>query len=210
MVVGASTTGPGWHARCWHRVARSSSHNAATPWLNCAQACIHEQELQAWLDGRPSPSAYSQLSLARQQQSGQVTAGLRRIVLFSLNDYLGLSTHPEVRAAAAAAAQQVRAASWGRQAMRVAHHQRGLTQLSVLLRDAGGLRPSQLSPGWRLHHGAQAAGADPGSAQGHAGRAAVPHRLRCQHGRRVGAGSASSQQQRQRRACWRRRGRHLQ
>ena len=37
----------------------------------------------------------------------QHSPGLRRLVLFSLNDYLGLSCHPDVCRAAAEAAQQV-------------------------------------------------------------------------------------------------------
>jgi 7-keto-8-aminopelargonate synthetase-like enzyme len=45
----------------------------------------------------------------QQQQEQQLPdmPGYKRLVLFSLNDYMGLSTHPDVRAAAAAAAAQV-------------------------------------------------------------------------------------------------------
>lgn len=90
-------------------------------WL--LQALIHESELEAWLAGLPSPdSSCSGLLLTHNQTSPQhhnvpqqcpgsclqqQNPGLRKLVLFSLNDYLGLSCHSDVCRAAAEAAQQV-------------------------------------------------------------------------------------------------------
>jgi hypothetical protein len=88
------------------------------------QAYVHEAEFDAWLAGQPSPNICTSLDQLQQQQQQQLLQiqqqlpyqeqqqlvdipGFRRLVLFSLNDYMGLSAHPDVRAATAAAAQQV-------------------------------------------------------------------------------------------------------
>ncbi len=55
--------------------------------------------MEAWLSGREPPPASSTGACSQAQQ---VT-----IKLFSLNDYIGLSNHPRVCKAAAAAALQV-------------------------------------------------------------------------------------------------------
>lgn len=93
------------------------------------QASIHPEQLDAWLDGGPAPSGAHTLfgdvlsnaaataaaaaaaaalaaAQAQAQQEQQQAGGqqLRPLRLFGLNDYMGLSTHPDVRAAAAAAA----------------------------------------------------------------------------------------------------------
>jgi len=100
------------------------NHSPITHWLTwLLQALIHESELDAWLAGQPSPDSScsgpllqpNQLSALHhnipQQCPGtclqQHSPGLRKLVLFSLNDYLGLSCHPDVCRAAAEAAQQV-------------------------------------------------------------------------------------------------------
>jgi 8-amino-7-oxononanoate synthase len=59
------------------------------------QASMPQADIDAWVEGR-APASAAMPSLA--------AAELRTIKLFSLNDYLGLSSHPDVRAAAADAA----------------------------------------------------------------------------------------------------------
>jgi 7-keto-8-aminopelargonate synthetase-like enzyme len=96
------------------------------------QALISEADLEAWVAGAPPPANTNGLALWRspgqQQQRSEhagvvqhwgeqqspgtrgVAAGrsaLRTLKLFSLNDYLGLASHPEVCEAAASAARQV-------------------------------------------------------------------------------------------------------
>eukprot|EP00775_Hariotina_reticulata_P014116 gene14116-14245_t len=72
------------------------------------QAYLHQGELDAWLEGNYSPDSCTGLDLNPQHRSPTLQQHeLRLVTLFSLNDYLGLSTHSAVRAAAAAAAMQV-------------------------------------------------------------------------------------------------------
>lgn len=75
---------------CCRRRRRRSNLCASFP-----QASLPQADIDAWVEGRPPPSA-AMPSLA--------AAEMRTIKLFSLNDYLGLSSHPDVRAAAADAA----------------------------------------------------------------------------------------------------------
>lgn len=68
------------------------------PGRSAVEVLLPEADLQAWLAGAPPPLQGRALPAL----SG--CEGLRTLRLFSLNDYLGLSTHPEVREATAAAA----------------------------------------------------------------------------------------------------------
>lgn len=74
------------------------------------QALVHPLELEAWVSGAP-PRGDASLLLSPDELATAATAAnehppnsLRRITLFSLNDYLGLSAHPDVRRAASQAA----------------------------------------------------------------------------------------------------------
>jgi 7-keto-8-aminopelargonate synthetase-like enzyme len=74
------------------------------------QAYLHQGELEAWLEGSYSPDSCTGLNLDLCHCSPTLLQHeLRLVTLFSLNDYLGLSTHSAVKAAAAAAAIQVSA-----------------------------------------------------------------------------------------------------
>lgn len=68
---------------------------------------MHANDLQAWIDGTPPPYALTGLGATPHLSAG-MAAQMRSICLFGLNDYMGLSVHPEVCAAASAAALQVR------------------------------------------------------------------------------------------------------
>jgi hypothetical protein len=68
------------------------------------QAEVEQQELQAWAAGQPSPDS---LPGAGAAITSNPAVHLQKVTLFSLNDYLGLSTHPDVRRAAAEAAARV-------------------------------------------------------------------------------------------------------
>jgi 7-keto-8-aminopelargonate synthetase-like enzyme len=82
-----------------------SSSSGPKPWpaqLQSSQHSINQSSVQQnWQVQQPTQQ--------HQQQQAQLAdvPGYKRLVLFSLNDYMGLSTHPDVKAAAAAAAQQV-------------------------------------------------------------------------------------------------------
>lgn len=62
---------------------------------------MSQADIDAFVADRAPPSLAS-----TQLPSLADAPGLRTLTLFSLNDYLGLSTHPEVRRAAADAALQ--------------------------------------------------------------------------------------------------------
>ena len=76
------------------------------------QATMPQADIDAWTAGRPPAStACSGASLLQHQQQqlpslADAPDRLRTVRLFSLNDYLGLSTHPAVRQAVADAALQ--------------------------------------------------------------------------------------------------------
>ena len=65
----------------------------------CTQVRIPARELEAWAAGAPAIPAAAAAAAA-----DIPAAELRTLKLFSLNDYLGLSTHADVRRASAAAA----------------------------------------------------------------------------------------------------------
>ncbi|PSC69499.1 8-amino-7-oxononanoate synthase isoform A [Micractinium conductrix] len=85
------------HARSLFRTLRPT-----VPGQSAVEVGISQADIDAWIAGQPpasSPGAAPLPALAD-------APGLRTIKLFSLNDYLGLSTHPAVRRAAAEAALQ--------------------------------------------------------------------------------------------------------
>jgi hypothetical protein len=89
-------------ANRWHHITPSTAAVSV-------QALLHPDERSAWLDDVASPGCGADVPLntATLSQADRTAAHLSPLLLFSLNDYLGLSTHPDVRAAAAAAAAQV-------------------------------------------------------------------------------------------------------
>jgi 8-amino-7-oxononanoate synthase len=70
------------------------------------QAAIHPDQLDAWLQGAPALSDPRTLPTAADAAttSSSTSPPLRPVRLFGLNDYMGLSTHPDVCRAAAGAA----------------------------------------------------------------------------------------------------------
>ncbi|KAL4856178.1 8-amino-7-oxononanoate synthase [Chlorella vulgaris] len=81
----------GLHSRSLFRMLRPT-----VPGLSAVEASMSQADIDAWVEGR-QPASTTLPSLAD-------CTDLRTIKLFSLNDYLGLSTHPAVRQAAANAA----------------------------------------------------------------------------------------------------------
>ena len=77
------------------------------PTTSAVQVQMTAAEFDAWLNDAPSPRpSYSAFSTFLPTATHEPPlAELKTVKLFSLNDYLGLSTHPRVRAAAAEAAQ---------------------------------------------------------------------------------------------------------
>ncbi|KAL4424876.1 hypothetical protein ABPG77_002099 [Micractinium sp. CCAP 211/92] len=71
------------------------------------QAAISQADIDAWVSGRP-PTSLAPAAASSNAALPHLAEGpnLRIVKLFSLNDYLGLSTHPAVRRAAADAALQ--------------------------------------------------------------------------------------------------------
>lgn len=69
------------------------------------QAAISQADIDAWVSGRP-PTSLAPAAASSNAALPHLAEGpdLRIVKLFSLNDYLGLSTHPAVRRAAADAA----------------------------------------------------------------------------------------------------------
>lgn len=148
-----------------------------------------QEDVDAFVADRAPPS------LASTQLPALADApGLRTLTLFSLNDYLGLSTHPEVRRAAADAALQCgngarragQHACEGRRGRRGGRAQgprcgqatcRRLTALHRLPACSPLIhRAALLGAGGRLHHLARRPGGGTGRAEGHRGLPAVPHR----------------------------------
>jgi hypothetical protein len=127
---------------------------------------VSAADLEAWLQGREPPPA--------SQTEAEPASQLLTIKLFSLNDYLGLSNHPDVRRAAAEASMQVGCAA-GRGARAASWCGSSEPDGGPCLSAAAGHGPAQLGAGGRLQHAAQAAGAGAGAAQGHAGLPALPH-----------------------------------
>lgn len=71
------------------------------------QALLHVDEHNAWLQAAASPDSCTNLALDPGCRSADVAAEMVQLLLFSTNDYLGMSAHPAVKAAAAEAAAQV-------------------------------------------------------------------------------------------------------
>lgn len=156
------------------------------------QAAMSQADIDAFVADQPPASA----TLPSLAEAGD----LQTIKLFSLNDYLGLSTHPAVRQAAADAALQCgngEAACCGElrgEAATVCQSACGQICFALLMlyprskplpnqvrpclvRPAPPRRPPLLSAGGRLHQLAPRPGGRPGPAEGHRRLPAVPHRL---------------------------------
>lgn len=95
------------------------------------QAGVHAADLGAWIDGAPAPCTLSGLG-ANPNPSPGVASELQGLRLFGTNDYLGLSVHPDVCRAAAAAAMQARRAWAGSMPARAPAHQVEHCGVSVL------------------------------------------------------------------------------
>eukprot|EP00879_Flechtneria_rotunda_P023441 GHRR01024794.1.p1 GENE.GHRR01024794.1~~GHRR01024794.1.p1 ORF type:complete len:455 (+),score=151.56 GHRR01024794.1:262-1626(+) len=93
--------------RCGVHIACLAAASLALLLLCEPQALIFMEEHEAWLRGQQSPDSCPDLALDPGSRSPAMQQHLNRIVLFSVNDYLGLSTHPALKAAAANAAWQV-------------------------------------------------------------------------------------------------------
>ncbi|WIA11309.1 hypothetical protein OEZ85_011432 [Tetradesmus obliquus] len=74
---------------------------------SAVQALLHVDEHKAWLQAAASPDSCTNLALDPLCRSADVAAEMVQLLLFSTNDYLGMSAHPAVKAAAAEAAAQV-------------------------------------------------------------------------------------------------------
>lgn len=86
----------------------------------CLQALIPQADLAAWVAGNEPTVRFYDHNLSNQHQLQYVAGsqqhsqtpstghgGLTPLTLFSLNDYLGLASHPDVCAAAASTSSQV-------------------------------------------------------------------------------------------------------
>jgi 7-keto-8-aminopelargonate synthetase-like enzyme len=79
-------------------------------WAAGQQPLQHNVSAAVWRQQLPtSMQSWQQRQMLANVPSGAVSSSgaLQELTLFSLNDYLGLACHPEVRAAAATAACQV-------------------------------------------------------------------------------------------------------
>ncbi|WIA31389.1 hypothetical protein OEZ86_002288 [Tetradesmus obliquus] len=74
---------------------------------SAVQALLHVDEHNAWLQAAASPDSCTNLALDPGCRSADLAAEMVQLLLFSTNDYLGMSAHPAVKAAAAEAAAQV-------------------------------------------------------------------------------------------------------
>lgn len=106
----------------------------------CVQALIAPETLSEWLVGERMPSGLSGSSLGSRA---------RELTLFSVNDYLGLSSHPDVRRAVA---DRVRAVGMGpRSSALISGFTEDHRELELLLADLKGTEDCLLFPsGWRL------------------------------------------------------------
>jgi 7-keto-8-aminopelargonate synthetase-like enzyme len=68
---------------------------------------MHIDEHAAWMQAAASPDSCTSLPLDPRCRSAAVSAELVPLLLFSSNDYIGLSAHPAVKSAAAEAAAEV-------------------------------------------------------------------------------------------------------
>ncbi|KAL4451868.1 hypothetical protein ABPG75_007530 [Micractinium tetrahymenae] len=91
------------HERSLFRTLRPT-----VPGLSAVEAAVSQADIDAWVAGCPPASLAGTSSSAAGAALPSLAESpdLRTIKLFSLNDYLGLSTHPAVRRAAAEAALQ--------------------------------------------------------------------------------------------------------
>ena len=153
------------------------------------QAAMSQADIDAWVADRP-PASAALPALAE-------CSDLRVVKLFSLNDYLGLSTHPAVRQAAAEAAMQCGNGEHPCQPATTPGKNSAcslpptlrccLTHCLPTPAAAAACRPPLLGAGGRLHQLAPRAGDSAGAAQRNRGVPAVPHRLCSQPSGGLGA-----------------------